>query len=85
VSEFIRRSMGIIPPRQEVAGATLKELARLCHEAEDTADDLLLVEVSAEVEVREHKLPGATRIFMEWYRLLWAERTKNAKRRDGGS
>jgi hypothetical protein len=76
VSDFIRRANGVEPPRPAVAAATTKELARLCHEAEDMADDVLLVEVTAETERREHERPGTLKTFMDWYWILWRERRR---------
>lgn len=65
-----------IPP--EIQEMSLASLAILCHRAEDTADDVLLVQVMGEVERRDAMVPPvgitqfrpkvATEVFMEHYR-----------------
>ncbi len=54
----------------EFARKTLRALATLAHEAEDTGDDVLLLECWSELERRGSPMS----IFMEFYRDLWRER-----------
>lgn len=65
----------------ELRVATYSELARLCHLAEDTADDILLLQVMDEVEARNRETtnkwddPG-TRLFMDFYNQQMEQRFK---------
>lgn len=61
MSELLRTTA---PP--DFARLTTRELARLCHRAEDAGDDVLLCEVQDEVTRR-----GVTGVFMEHYWDLW--------------
>lgn len=69
MSEILRPTT----PRKEVATAGLTTLAKLAHQAEDTSDDILLLEVVDEV-ARRGKL--AEWIWLEEYRRLLGERKK---------
>lgn len=73
MSDIIRRLAGITTRDQRVTGATTRTLAQLCHEAEDTGNDVLLCDVWAEVEELEARIPGVTNTFMHHYRELWAK------------
>lgn len=57
----------------EFLGYTLKRLAELAHEAEDTDNDVLLIQVVDEIESRGHL---AMRIWHGIYLDLMAERAK---------
>jgi|GEM_PF-5273164 len=67
MSEYYRITA---PP--EFASLTLRDLARKCHVAENTADDVLLLEVQNELLRRGRVLNrDLTGVFMEFYRDLW--------------
>ena len=66
-------------PRREVFVAGLTTLAKLAHQAEDTNDDVLLLEVMDEVSRRGHI---AGRIFREEYIRLHAEIAAARKQSD---
>ena len=68
-------------PLVDLSTATIRELARQAHIAENTDDDVLLMNAQAELESREtvyNGLSGTYRghdrhdLFMEHYRDLWA-------------
>ena len=67
MSDFFR-----IPANPELRGLGLTSLARLSHEAEDTSNDILLVQVQAEVESRGDT---AQSIFRHEYIRLHAGRS----------
>lgn len=79
MSDIVRRSNGLTPVPDRVAAATTKGLALLCHEAEDRGDDLLLVDVYAELDRRIAARLSTHELFMDWYRLLWRERSAERK------
>ena len=83
MSDIIRRAAGMTPVPENVATATTKGLALLCHEAEDAADDVLLVDVYAELERRIAARLSTHELFMDWYRLLWRERHAQKERTNG--
>jgi hypothetical protein len=66
VSELLRTTA---PP--DFARLATRELARLCHRAEDTGDDVLLCEVHDEVTRRQAARPGTLGVFMTHYWDLW--------------
>jgi hypothetical protein len=71
-----------IPP--EIQDASLALLAILCHEAEDSGDDVLLLQVTGELERRasELKFPSCLRVeFMGHYRAAMEVRVAKAKAR----
>lgn len=88
MSHFFRVS---IPPYIQEAGFAL--LAILAHEAEDTDDDVLLMEVMGEVERRDAQVPpvgitqyrpkNATDEFMKCYRA--AMDVRMARKRMAGA
>jgi hypothetical protein len=73
LSEIIRKLSGLAP-NPALHGLTTKELAVLCHEAEATENDVLQIDVSVELDRREARFPGARRLFMDWYRILAAQK-----------
>jgi hypothetical protein len=87
VSDFFRI------PLVDLSAATVRELARQCHIAENTDDDVLLMNVQSEVESREkwHETPSSGEryrgsevhnLFMDHYRELWSTEFKPKGRRD---
>jgi hypothetical protein len=62
----------------EFVRLTTRELARLAHKAEDTGDDILLLQVQDEVDRRERRFPhlGVTDRFREEYVAM--HRTRGA-------
>ena len=66
MSEFFRIHA---PP--EFSGLTLRDLARRCHVAENTDDDVLLIQVQDELKRREQTYERAVDVFIEFYRELW--------------
>lgn len=70
MSDILRPTM----PRREVAGGGPTTLAKLAHQAEDTDDDILLLEVVDEVGRMNQHHPGFERIWLEEYWRLMAAR-----------
>jgi hypothetical protein len=66
MSDFFR-----IPANPDLAGLGLTTLARLSHEAEETSDDILLMQVADEVRSRGEPAVG---IHRDEYLRLQAER-----------
>ena len=65
-------------PIDDLAGKTLRELAVLCHEAEETDDDVLLMQVQDEVQRRG--MNHATSLWMDFYREEWTKRMQKGRR-----
>lgn len=55
----------------ELTALTLRDLARTCHVAENTDNDVLFIQVQDELKRREAIYPRAEDVFMEFYRELW--------------
>jgi hypothetical protein len=53
---------------------TTRELARLSHEAEDTENDILLLQVDGEMQRRERAIPGVLAMYKAHYMDLIRER-----------
>ncbi len=63
-----------------MALATIRELASMAHQAEDTNDDLTAIGLMEELEVREKRFPGATDLFrMEYQDQMKRAQTVNEK------
>lgn len=74
MSDILRITAG-----PKVRAATFRTLAELAHQAEETDDDVLLLEVADEVERRERSFPGYTRLFRETYLEIWPARRESKK------
>lgn len=79
MSEFFR-----VHAPLEFSGLTLRELARRCHVAENTGNDVLLMQVQDELKRRESTYERVVDVFMEFYRELWrtefAPKSRHRKR-----
>jgi hypothetical protein len=71
LSDFFR----IRAPAEFIAKTT-RELAELSHQAEETDDDVLLLQVADEIERRKVTTPMTAVLFREHYMDLMAERAK---------
>jgi len=62
----------------EFIALTTRDLARLAHKAEDTGDDVLLLQVADEVDRRERAYPqlGVTNLFREHFIDLHRARSR---------
>ncbi len=56
------------------AGKTLRSLAIMVHEAEETDDDVTLLECCDELDRRGGNRNATMSIFMEFYRAEWPKR-----------
>jgi hypothetical protein len=65
MSDFFR-----IHAPAEFSAKTIRQLASLVHDAEDSVDDVLLLQCWDELERRGTPMS----VFMEFYRDLWRER-----------
>jgi hypothetical protein len=66
------------PP--EYARLTLGQLSRMVHEAEETDDDVTLIQVFDELEKRGID----NSLFMEFYRIEWRRRMEAKKTKEKG-
>ena len=71
MSEFFR-----IHATPDHSRKTLRELAVLVHEAEESADDVSLLECWDELERRGGNRNATMGLFMEFYRDEWHKRMK---------
>lgn len=75
MSDILRPTL----PSLEVTQGGPTTLARLAHEAEDTGDDFLLLQVADEVGRRERVRPGFHHIWHQEYLRLLAERARERR------
>lgn len=77
MSEFFR-----IPANPDLPSMGLTTLARLSHQAEDTGDDILLMQVADEVESRgemEGRIFRAEYIRLQGERMVAARKTETTR------
>lgn len=66
-------------PKLPLESLSIRELAHMCHRAENTDDDILLMNVQAELERREKECGVVGKFysiegeFMVEYRAVWPE------------
>ncbi len=81
----MRESLRPTVPRLEGRIGGFTTLARLAHEAEDSGDDILLLEVADEMGRREQERPGCYSIFQQEYIRLHEERARQLRAARGTS